>query len=122
MVEGAVALTQAMQLGRVHLHGLLGDLIVVDDKGPGGEVDVDRTRLALLRARRYGLSDAGRADVVKDWHFFDSASQQHLFFVPSRGIHDRTGGTVSLGDTIDISALVFSSTNERPRPHPRLAT
>ena len=166
MVEGAVALTQAMQLGRVHLHGLLGDLIVVDDKGPGGEVDVDRTRLAPLRARqlasakaatasgeitgahevfdvapvvegkclaavqrfadavavRYGLSDAGRADVVKDWHFFDSASQQHLFFVPSRGIHDRTGGTVSLGDTIDISALVFSSTNERPRPHPRLAT
>ena len=61
MVEGAVALTQAMQLGRVHLHGLLGDLIVVDDKGPGGEVDVDRTRLALLRARQLASVKAANA-------------------------------------------------------------
>ena len=177
MLDGAVALTAAMSLGRVHLHGLYGDLIVVDDKGPAGAVDVDRTRLALLRARqlasikaandsgeitgahdlfdvapvvqgkclaavqrfadavaaRYGLNDSrptrcsmagasSRADVVKDWHFFDAATQQHVFFVPSRGIHDRTGGTVSLGDTIDISALVFSSTAERPKPHPRLAS
>jgi ADP-dependent phosphofructokinase/glucokinase len=161
MIHGALCIKDAMALSRVHFHGLLGDLIVIDD-APG--VDVDRTRLALLRARqlasmkaandsgeiksaddlfdvvpvvqgrclaaverfadavssRYHLDADGRAHVAAEWHYFDQASKQHLFFVPSRGIHERSGGTVSLGDTIDIAALVFSRTETKPKLPPRL--
>jgi hypothetical protein len=166
MIAGALGIKNAMELQRVHFHGLLGDLIVVDDKFDGGSIDIERTRLALLRARqlasmkaandsgeiksaddlfdvlpvvqgrclaaverfadavavRFGLDAAGRERVVADWHFKDPQTGQHLFFVPSRGIHDRSGGTVSLGDTIDISALVFSRADARPKLHPRLQT
>jgi ADP-dependent phosphofructokinase/glucokinase len=166
MITGALGIKDAMGLQRVHFHGLLGDLIVVDDTTASGSVDIERTRLALLRARqlasmkaandsgeikgaddlfdvlpvvqgkclaaverfadavaaRYGLDVAGRERVVADWHFQDPQTGQHLFFVPSRGIHDRSGGTVSLGDTIDISALVFSRAEAKPKLHPRLQT
>ncbi len=154
MLTGALAVKEGMALSRVHLHGLLGDLVVVS-----GDIDVDRVRLALLKARqlasvkaandsgeikgegdlfdvdpvvqgvclaaverfaddvalRYGLGPAARDQVAADWHFFDETEKTHVFFVPSRGIHDRTGGTVSLGDTIDMSALVFSARTKRPR-------
>lgn len=163
MIDSALCIKDAMTLSRVHFHGLLGDLIVIDD-GPG--VDVDRTRLALLRARqlasmkaandsgeikcaddlfdvvpvvsgkclaaverfadaissRYHLDEAARSLVAAEWHYFDPRSKQHLFFVPSRGIHERSGGTVSLGDTIDIAALVFSRTETKPKLPPRLQT
>jgi ADP-dependent phosphofructokinase/glucokinase len=180
MIAGALAVADGMGVARVHLHGLLGDLVlhtagagagaVGDDDataaGPFSDdtVDVDRVRLALLRARqlasmkaanasgeikgpgdvydvdpvvqgaglaaverfadaiaeRYSLSPLARDQVAADWHYFDAAHGHHVFFVPSRGIHDRTGGTVSLGDTIDISALVFSNTVPRPRVPPQL--
>lgn len=160
MIPGALAIAEALALGRVHLHGLYGDLVVVDD---AAAVDVERTRLALLRARqlasmkaanasgeikgkddlfdvvpvvqgrclaavqrfadavqaRFGLSDDARAAVARDWVYVD-ADQRAFFFVPSRGIHDRTGGTVSLGDTIDASALVFSKQDPRPPTFPQL--
>ncbi len=167
MLDGALAIKDGVDLKRVHLHGLLGDLIVVDDDGAAGEgVDVDRTRLALLRARqlasvkaandsgeikdkddlfdvcpivqgkclaavqrfadaiarRFSLTDEQRAHVVNDWHYRDEKTGEHIFFVPSRGIHDRSGGTVSLGDTIDASALVFARTTGRTKTHPRLQT
>lgn len=73
-------------------------------------------------AAAHGLSTAERADVVADWHWQDPLGKRQVFFVPSRGIHDRTGGTVSLGDTIDVSALVLARTRGRPRSHPRLAS
>jgi hypothetical protein len=48
-----------------------------------------------------------------------------VFFVPSLGIDDFTGGTVSLGDTIDFGALVAwylaelsSAAAPRVPPHP----
>lgn len=164
MIDAALAIKDGLSLQRVHFHGLLGDLILMDDKTGSGAVDVDRTRLALLRARqlasmkaandsgeikgpddlfdvlpvlqgramaaverfadavatRFGLDGAARDRVAADWHFQDPQSGQHLFFVPSRGIHDRSGGTVSLGDTIDISALVYAKTDAKPKLHPRL--
>jgi ADP-dependent phosphofructokinase/glucokinase len=55
---------------------------------------------------RYHLSAGQRDQVARDWHF-DDGQGQTIFFVPSRGIHDRTGGTVSLGDTIDSMALIY---------------
>ena len=163
MLESALCIKDGMALSRVHFHGLLGDLIVIDD-APG--VDVDRTRLALLRARQLAsmkaandsgeikgaddlcdllpvvqgkclaaverfadviaargqLDEAGRAKVVAEWHYFDESAKQHVFFVPSRGIHERSGGTVSLGDTIDIAALVLSRTESKPKLPPRLQT
>ena len=33
---------------------------------------------------------------------------------PSRGIHARAGGTISLGDTIDATALLYSLKTDRP--------
>ncbi|MCE7873900.1 hypothetical protein DYH09_26495 [bacterium CPR1] len=56
---------------------------------------------------RYGLTESERARVARDWYFEDGQGNT-IFFVPSRGIHDRTGGTVSLGDTIDCTALLYS--------------
>ena len=160
MIVGSLALKEAMGLSRVHLHGLYGDLIVAD----ASDVDVDRTRLALLRARQlasmkaandtgeikgdddifdivpvvqgrcmaavhrfadalmqqHGLDEATRKEIVRDWSWIDPKTNELILFVPSRGIHDRTGGTVSLGDTIDASALVFSRTEGRPKEHPQL--
>ncbi|MBN9413929.1 MAG: hypothetical protein J0I12_00765 [Candidatus Eremiobacteraeota bacterium] len=55
---------------------------------------------------RYQLSDTQRDQVAKDW-YFDDGRGSTVYFVPSRGIHDRTGGTVSLGDTIDSMALIY---------------
>lgn len=55
---------------------------------------------------RYQLSDSQRDQVAKDW-YFDDGRGSTVYFVPSRGIHDRTGGTVSLGDTIDSMALIY---------------
>lgn len=148
LVHAALALAEALQLSRVHLHGMLGDLVVQTDVD-----DPERVCLALLRARqlasmkaairggellcpqdlfavaptvdgaslaaverfadvvaqRFSLDAAGRTRVAQQWHCRRPSSRQHVFFVPSRGIHDRTGGTVSLGDTIDIAALVFST-------------
>ncbi len=56
---------------------------------------------------RYGLTESERARVARDWYFEDGQGNT-VFFVPSRGIHDRSGGTVSLGDTIDCTALLYS--------------
>ncbi len=64
-------------------------------------------RFADAIQSRYGLTQSERAQVVRDWYFEDGEGNT-IFFVPSRGIHDRTGGTVSLGDTIDCTALLYS--------------
>lgn len=55
---------------------------------------------------RFELSGQQRDQVAKDW-YFDDGRGSTIYFVPSRGIHDRSGGTVSLGDTIDSMALIY---------------
>ena len=55
---------------------------------------------------RYQLNSEQREQVAKDW-YFDDGRGSTIYFVPSRGIHDRSGGTVSLGDTIDSMALIY---------------
>lgn len=62
---------------------------------------------------RYHLTPAQRDQVARDW-YFDDGKGQTLFFVPNRGIHDRTGGTVSLGDTIDSMALIYAYSQGKP--------
>jgi ADP-dependent phosphofructokinase/glucokinase len=64
--------------------------------------------------RRHGLTDTERDQVAERWWFKDEASGRTYVFAPSRGIHDRTGGTVSLGDTIDLSALLFERSASGP--------
>ncbi len=162
MITGARGLKEALGLQRVHLHGLHGDLIIAN----AADVDVDRTRLALLKARQlasmkaandtgeikssddifdvsavvegralaalhrfadalahqHGLDGPARAAIVREWFWVDPKTADVVIFVPSRGIHDRTGGTVSLGDTIDASALVFSKTDGRPKEHAQLVS
>jgi len=150
MLDGALAIVDALSLERVAVHGIEGDL-VVSLPGMPGAVDPKRQTLALLKARqlasnktandsgeiksaddifavvpsvrgtglaalhrfadavqhKFHLSDAERDRVVERWWFkCDDGTVIH--FVPSRGIHDRTGGTVSLGDTIDSAALLFA--------------
>jgi len=55
---------------------------------------------------RFELSGQQRDQVARDW-YFDDGRGSTVYFVPSRGIHDRSGGTVSLGDTIDSMALIY---------------
>lgn len=64
-------------------------------------------RFADSVKEKFNLTEDQRAQVARDWHY-DDGQGNTVFFVPSRGIHDRTGGTVSLGDTIDASALIYS--------------
>ena len=156
MLDGAAALKTALALKRVHFHGMLGDLIVVDR---ALVADPARQVLALLRARqlasmkatnasgeiasandvwpvmptvdgdclaaveafadtiaeRFSLNASARDRVARDW-YFRAADGTEYFFVPSRAIHDRTGGTISLGDTIDASALIFAAAPSAPKP------
>ncbi len=150
MLEGALALVDALSLPRLQVHGLEGDLVV---SGPGtpGAVNPERQKLALVKARQLatnkaaadsgeikskddiwpvlpsvrgsglaalhrfadavahanGLSAAERDRIVERW-WWQAPDGTVVHFVPSRGIHDRSGGTVSLGDTIDASSLIFS--------------
>jgi len=119
------ALLKARQLATMKATNDTGEL-----KGPGDLFEllpvVQGTGLAAVEAfaddvaRRYELSPAERDRVARDWAFRDEATGRTLFFVPSRGIHDRTGGTVSLGDTIDATALLFARAEGRPPQHPQL--
>jgi ADP-dependent phosphofructokinase/glucokinase len=70
-------------------------------------------RFADAVQQKYGLSDVERSKVAERWWFQDPVSGDVMHFVPSRGIHDRTGGTVSLGDTIDSGALFYALEPER---------
>jgi hypothetical protein len=161
VLDGADALKKGMRLSRVHVHGSLGDVVIVDRVK-----DPERQVLALLRARqvasmkaanetgeitspadvfrlapivegrglaavhdfadaiseKFGpLSAKEHAKIVERWWWRDPNSGEYYFFVPSRGIHDSSGGTISLGDTIDVTALVFGMETEKARPllHPR---
>ena len=62
------------------------------------------------------MSDAERALVVERW-WWQAPDGTVLHFAPSRGIHDRTGGTVSLGDTIDSASLLYAL---EPKRAPKL--
>ncbi len=72
-------------------------------------------RFADAVQARFGLSDRERDLVVERWWWQNPADGTVIHFVPSRGIHDRTGGTVSLGDTIDASALMFALEGRAPK-------
>jgi ADP-dependent phosphofructokinase/glucokinase len=159
MLDGAVALKDALALRRVHLHGYDGDLVIADADIVGGE-DPERQQLALVRARqlaankaandsgeikedgdiwptvasvagkglaaverfadaiqeRFGLDDAERDLVAEHWCFVDEKTGTAYHFAPSHGVHDKTGGTGSMGDTIDGAALLFALQPDRARP------
>lgn len=55
----------------------------------------------------------GSPVVAHNWFYRDEDNRTR-FFVPSRGIHDFTGGTVSLGDTIDSTALIMGQVPTTP--------
>jgi hypothetical protein len=46
----------------------------------------------------------------------DPTSELTFMFSPSRGIHDERGGTPSLGDTIDSTALKYGMKTSPPKP------
>jgi ADP-dependent phosphofructokinase/glucokinase len=148
VLDGAIALKDAMGVGRLHVHALLGDLLILDQVQ-----DPERQVLALLRARQlasmknanasgqfktgadvwpiapvvqgkclaglHAFADAmaerfpelrepgAYAKLIERWYYRDPKSGQTYFFVPSRGLHARRGGSVSTGDTIDATALMF---------------
>jgi hypothetical protein len=146
LLDGAMALSAAVESPRVHVHGMMGDLVI-----EGRSADPERVVLAMLRARqlacikaanvggeiksaadlwpmapvldgdclaaaqsfadalqkRFGFDDAERAVVAERW-WWRAPDGRTYYFVPNRGIHDFTGGTISLGDTIDASGLIHS--------------
>lgn len=159
MLDGALAVKAALELKRVHFHGMFGDLVVIDRSlaveprrqvlallrarqlasmkaaNASGEIasahdlfsvmpSVDGPSLAAVQAfadaiaKRFGLDAASRDKVARD--FCCRGDDVDYYFVPNRGIHDRTGGTISLGDTIDASALVFSAPASTSRRLPQM--
>ncbi len=59
---------------------------------------------------RLGLSPKQTSKLHRRWWHRDEAGDTYSF-VPARALYTREGGTISLGDTIDFTTLVFS----RPR-------
>jgi ADP-dependent phosphofructokinase/glucokinase len=72
-------------------------------------------RFADALQERYGLTVEERDRVVERWWWKNPADGTVIHFVPSRGIHDRTGGTISLGDTIDAGGLMFAIEGRAPK-------
>jgi hypothetical protein len=66
-------------------------------------------------AERFGLSEQERSQVAERWWFRDETSGRTYIFVPSRELHEKGGGTVSAGDTIDSTAWMFGSRRHPPR-------
>lgn len=117
-----LALVKARQLAANKAANDSGEIKSRDDVWPVVP-SVRGTGLAALHRfadalqERHGLSDAARDKIVERWWYQDPTTKSVLHFVPSRGIHDRTGGTVSLGDTIDSAGLIYAL---RPERAPRL--
>ncbi|MBI1944264.1 MAG: hypothetical protein HYS27_01140 [Deltaproteobacteria bacterium] len=115
-----LALVKARQLAANKAANDTGEIKSADDVWPVVP-SVRGTGLAALHRfadalqARFGLSDRERALVVERWWWQNPADGTVIHFVPSRGIHDRTGGTVSLGDTIDASALMFALEGRAPK-------
>ncbi len=108
-----LALLRARQLASNKAANPSGEIKAVDDVWSVPALVMGCGLAALHRfadvvAHRYALTDAQRDGVVRDWYFVDPATQRTIHFVPTRGIHERSGGTVSLGDTIDAAALMFA--------------
>jgi ADP-dependent phosphofructokinase/glucokinase len=115
-----LALVRARQIAANKAANDSGELKVADDIWPlvpsaqgTGLAAVHRFADAI--AQRFGLSASQRELVVERWWFKDEGTGAVIHFVPSRGIHDRSGGTVSLGDTIDATGLLFAHNGTRPR-------
>ena len=115
-----LALVKARQLAANKAANDTGEIKSADDMWPLVP-SVRGTGLAALHRfadavqERFGLSERERDLVVERWWWQNPADGTVIHFVPSRGIHDRTGGTVSLGDTIDASALVFALEGRAPK-------
>lgn len=58
-------------------------------------------------AERFHLDAAEHRLIVERCWFRHEESDRTYFFVPNRGIHEKAGGTVSAGDTIDSAALLL---------------
>ncbi|HEY4222618.1 MAG TPA: ADP-dependent glucokinase/phosphofructokinase, partial [Myxococcota bacterium] len=120
-----LALLKARQLASNKAANESGEIKSADDVWPV-VASVRGTGLAAVHRfadalqARYGLSDKAREQIVERWWFKDdgpSGTGTTIHFVPSRGIHERAGGTVSLGDTIDAAGLMFAtSSSRRPKP------
>lgn len=107
-----LSLVKARQLAAMKAANLSGQVKEQSEMWPvlplvEGKCLASVQKFADSLQERFGLSDAERGQVASDW-YYDDGRGTTIFFVPSRGIHDRSGGTVSLGDTIDASALLYS--------------
>ncbi|MEW6277702.1 MAG: ADP-dependent glucokinase/phosphofructokinase [Candidatus Eremiobacterota bacterium] len=106
-----LALLKARQMASMKAANLSGEIKEKGDMWPILPL-VEGVSLAMVQkfadaiARRFDLTPEQRDRVARDW-YYDDGQGNTIFFVPSRGIHDRTGGTVSLGDTIDSTALIY---------------
>lgn len=115
-----LALVKARQLAANKAANDTGEIKSADDVWPVVP-SVRGTGLAALHRfadavqARFALSDKGRELIVERWWWQNPADGTVIHFVPSRGIHDRSGGTVSLGDTIDASALMFALEGRAPK-------
>jgi hypothetical protein len=110
-----LALLRARQLASMKCANASGELKTAADIWPiagvvtgAGLAEVHRFADAIAaRFPRVAADPKLRQQIIDRWWYQDPDSGRTMFFVPSRGIHERSGGTVSTGDTIDGSALIF---------------
>ncbi|MBI4820984.1 MAG: hypothetical protein HY791_32265 [Deltaproteobacteria bacterium] len=109
-----LALLRARQLASMKAANESGEIKSASDLWPVAPV-VQGIGLAGLHAfadavaSRFGLSPTERDKVVERWWFKHERTNTTFVFAPTRGIHESTGGTISLGDVIDSSALIFGA-------------
>lgn len=57
---------------------------------------------------RFALNAQTHAEIIERWYWSDRRTGLTWAFVPTRGIHEDTGGKVSLGDTMDLVPLLLA--------------
>jgi ADP-dependent phosphofructokinase/glucokinase len=108
-----LALLKARQLASNKAANDSGEIKTQEDIWPlvptvRGTALAELHRIADALCERGDIDETDRARVVEHWWFRLPRIGEVLHYVPSRGIHDHTGGTVSLGDTIDSVALIYA--------------
>jgi hypothetical protein len=102
-----VSMKAANSTGEIKFaHGRRKDVWPLHATFPGENLAAEHAFADAIQAR-FHLSSEARDEIVHRRWFRDPASGRLYVFVPSRGLRDKHGGTVSAGDTIDLVALIL---------------
>ena len=86
---------------------------------PGEHLAAEHEFADAMQAR-FGLTDLQREQILRDRWYRDPETRRVYVFVPSRGLRDKRGGTISAGDTIDLVALLLGREKSGRTTRPRM--